>query len=314
MTTPFTLEIVSWAQAAQRVYQIPSSLALAAGWVESNLGAHTPPGTNNWFGIKDPSGVVASTQEQTAGGISYTIQAGFMVFKSPADGFMYYGHLLGLGKPYHDMVTKFLQSPRAPADVQALANALTGVYATALEYGSTLIAVMNQYDLYQYDALPSAAIPAQPTGQPPMTTTTSTPTLAPASVPPIVAPAPTAPSVKQTALNVGDALETLLKLADAAAEAGVPTAMSLLPGPLKFVTMFFAPTVIQGYVHTAFMQLEASAQGKTIEIDTTNSLVAMVVQALNSNEAWLVGQLENLEASVEPLVKAFLAGKTATEV
>ncbi|MDR3572256.1 MAG: glucosaminidase domain-containing protein [Anaerolineaceae bacterium] len=173
MTNPFTAEIVSWAQAAEKVYQIPASLNLSAAKVESNLGAATPPGSNNWHGIKDPKGVATSTNEQTAGGVVYTIQAGFMIFKSPADSFMYYGHLLGLYKPYHDMVTTFLKSPRAPTDVQALSNSLTGVYATAIKYGEALIAAQKQYNLYQYDTLaapqpsqPPVPVPAQPKAPP----------------------------------------------------------------------------------------------------------------------------------------------------
>jgi len=173
MENPFTAEIVGWAQAGEKVYQIPASLNLAAAKVESNLGAETPPGSNNWHGIKDPKGVVASTNEQTAGGVVYTIRAGFMMFKSPADSFMYYGHLLGLYEPYHDMVTTFLKSTRGPADVRALANSLTGVYATAVKYGAALITVMDQYNLYQYDVLaapqpsqPSVPVPAQPKAPP----------------------------------------------------------------------------------------------------------------------------------------------------
>ena len=33
----------------------------------------------------------------------------------------------------------------------AFANALTGVYATAPNYGQTLISLMNRYNLYQFD-------------------------------------------------------------------------------------------------------------------------------------------------------------------
>jgi hypothetical protein len=308
---PFTADMIAWAQASQAKWQIPSSLILSAAMLESSLGAHVSAGTNNWFGIKDPHGPNATTREQSPDGSWYTVAAGFKVFATPADGFMYYGQLLGLGEPYHDMVTVFLKSDRSPAAVQALSRALTGVYATAQNYGASLIAIQQQYNLYQYDILPRAPAPTPekpPVTTPPTISAPSTTALAPAAVPPIVAPAPAAPSVKQTALDVGDALETLLKLADAAAQAGVPAALSLLPAQLKFITMFFAPTVIQGYIHTAIVQLEASAQGKTINIDMSNSIVAMVVQALNANEAWLVGQLDNLEAYVQPLVTKYLTG------
>ena len=135
--------------------------------------------------------------------------------------------------------------------------------------------------------------------------------ITPATAPVIVAPPPAAPSVKQTSLNVGDALDLLLELADAAAEAGVGSALALLPGPLKAISLFFAPTVIQGYIHSAFLQLETATQGKTVTIDTSNALVAMVVQNIKDNEPRLVSQLASLEAWVAPMVATFLGG-TAT--
>lgn len=195
---PFTADIIGWAMAAQRVYQIPASLNLSAAKLESNLGAATPPGTNNWHGIKDPHNTsTTATKEQRADGSWYTIAAGFRVFASPAESFMYYGQLLGLAAPYHDMVTVFLKSPRGPADVAALSHALTGVYATAKNYGAALVEIQQSFNLYQYDHVPAVvtppaqpappAVPAVKTGgkegktMPTTTTTTTTPTSAPAA-------------------------------------------------------------------------------------------------------------------------------------
>lgn len=156
MDNPFTSEIIGWAQAAQRKWQIPTSLILSAAKVESNLGKAVPPGSNNWFGIKTSHGGVKSpTREQTPGGVDYTITAGFMVFAHPADSFMYYGELLGTFAPYRAMVSKFLASNRGPDGVQTLSLALTGVYASDNHYGVILVAVQKTFDLYQYDALPT---------------------------------------------------------------------------------------------------------------------------------------------------------------
>lgn len=168
---PITDEMVGWAQAAQRVYQIPSSLNLAAAGVESSFGKATPPGSNNWHGMKALPGeaqVSTSTGEQAASGAMYTIVAGFKAFSSPAGSFLEYGRLLGLGSPYHKMVTAFLNSPRAIGDVKTLANALQGVYATSHTYGAALCAMIDQYNLGQYDALPGAApAPLHPIPAPP---------------------------------------------------------------------------------------------------------------------------------------------------
>ena len=171
---PFTDEIVSWAKAAERTYQIPASLNLSAAMLESALGKSTPPHTNNWHGIKDAHNPEATaTEEQAADGSWYTIEAGFKVFPTPADSFMYYGHLLGLAKPYHDMVTTFLRSPRGAADVQKLSHALTGVYASAHTYGDQLVNIQKQFNLYQYDAptqqaslAPTPPAPIAPPAQP----------------------------------------------------------------------------------------------------------------------------------------------------
>ena len=163
-TNPFTADVIGWAMAAQSVYQIPASLNLSAAKLESNLGAATPPGTNNWHGIKDPHNASTTpTKEQRADGSWYIIAAGFRVFASPAESFMYYGQLLGLAAPYHDMVTAFLKSPRAPADVATLSHALTGVYATAKNYGEALVEIQQSFNLYQYDHVPAVVTPpAQP--------------------------------------------------------------------------------------------------------------------------------------------------------
>lgn len=163
--TPFTPEIVGWAQAAQKKYQIPSSLNLSVAMVESSLGKKTPRGSNNWHGIKAANGVVSSTREETAGGVSYTIQAGFHVFKSPADSFMYFGWLLGLSHFYRGPVTKFLGSSRTPDDVQELTRAVAPIYATAHNYADVNIYVQKQNDLYKFDALAAAPV-AQPAPAP----------------------------------------------------------------------------------------------------------------------------------------------------
>lgn len=154
-------KIISWAQAAQARWQVPASLNLSAAILESDLGKATPPDSNNWHGIKSAGGTVTSTKEQTAGGVWYTIKAGFHVFATPADSFMYYGWLIANYPPYHRAMQMFLASRRLPADVQDLTSAVGHVYATALAYGTDLVLIQRQQKLYQYDTLPVPA-PASP--------------------------------------------------------------------------------------------------------------------------------------------------------
>jgi len=176
-----TSEIIGWAQDAERVYQIPAALNIAAAMVESELGLHTPPGTNNWHGIKDPANTSeTATKEQRPDGTWYTIEAGFKIFPNPAGSFMGYGKLLGLGEPYRAAVTTYLATPRAPADVETLTRAIAVRYATALSYATALITAEEKNNLFSTDILPPVVTPISPA---------PTPTIpAPAPVLPPIAP------------------------------------------------------------------------------------------------------------------------------
>ena len=145
-----TPEIISWAQKGV----VPPALKIAAAMEESGLGEFTPPGSNNWFGIKDPNGVQTETKEQTAGGVWYTIQAGFHVFKTPADGFLYYDWLISHGAPYAAAWRAYEASPKAVADVEALTRAVAAKYATALSYAEALVSLEVYYQLFGYDVAP----------------------------------------------------------------------------------------------------------------------------------------------------------------
>lgn len=289
---PFTDEIIGWAQDAERVMHIPASLNLSAAKVESNLGRSTPPGSNNWHGFKDPHGVESATREETAAGVSYTIDAGFMVFKTPADSFRHYGNLLGLGRRYHDMVTRFLKSPRQPADVQALSKSLTGVYASARNYGSALILAQHLYGLYQFDN-PNGAPMVDP--------------VPPAATPPVPPPSPpTAPRVTPTVsqsirVDWGSWVSQLLAheapIIEAAVQGGINLALANVPmGSL--IGMFIAPTVVKQYLDQGMTALEGVLNNQSITVPASNMLEATIANLINSNEpelaAFLGSNLDNL--------------------
>ena len=285
-----TPEVVGWAQASQAKWQIPASLILSAAAVESNFGKATPPNTNNWFGIKAAHGVMAPTGEQTPGGVRYTIEAGFMVFKTPADGFMYYGELLGTHAPYRAMVTTLLRSPRKPVDVQILSHALTGVYATALDYGAALIAAQQKYYLYQYDE------------ETPLTDTASlspSPTAAPlpagsltGAAPVSAAPAPAAPAVvavsapaapptqntTQLTLAYGAAAQQALVMLDQGIDLVFATIYAkYVPA---FVAVFIPSTTVTSVIDAEFAQWEKDLSGKALTFDTQSTLIKNILLAL----------------------------------
>lgn len=139
-------DVIAAAIASHRKYRIPASVSLAQYAVESAWGTKMS-GKNNPFGIKDTDGknaTVLSTREETKTGQSYTIKAGFENFASIADAFEVHGKLLGTAGVYAKARTKL-------PDPDAFADALTGVYATANNYGTVLKSVMRSQNLYQYD-------------------------------------------------------------------------------------------------------------------------------------------------------------------
>jgi len=114
--------------------------------VESAWGAAMPPGSNNPFGIKAAAGqsAVDSPTQEVVNGATVTITAKFRVFPTLADAFDEHGKLLATNSVYAPAM-KLADNP------EAFANALTGVYATDPNYGTTLNWVMQNYHLTAYD-------------------------------------------------------------------------------------------------------------------------------------------------------------------
>ena len=143
-TTP--KDIIAAAQASQTKWGVPASITIAQWAIESGYGAHTPPASNNPFGIKARPGqpsVEAMTAEFIGGRTIHLMQP-FRKFTSIPEAFDLHAQLLHDGRPYQHAVT-FVGDP------DAFANALTGIYATDPHYGRSLIALMKALNLYQYD-------------------------------------------------------------------------------------------------------------------------------------------------------------------
>ena len=127
-------------------WNVPASVTLAQWAVESAWGAAMPPDSNNPFGIKavgDQPAVDSSTREVVNGG-DVTIVAKFRKFSSMAEAFDLHGKLLASNPVYKPAMAK-------ADDVDSFADALTGVYATDPQYGTTLKYVIHTYDFTVYD-------------------------------------------------------------------------------------------------------------------------------------------------------------------
>jgi hypothetical protein len=145
-TSRFPADIIQAARASQQRWQVPASITLAQWALESGFGKHMPSGSNNPFGIKAGKNApfVEANTVEVINGQRVTVRAKFRKFDSIADAFDYHGRLLATNKAY-------TRAMNVRQDPDAFADALTGVYATAPNYGSVLKSMMKKYNLYQYN-------------------------------------------------------------------------------------------------------------------------------------------------------------------
>ncbi len=139
-------EVVDAAVASRLKWSVPASITMAQWAVESAWGAAMPPDSNNPFGIKARPGepAVESMTREVISGESVTLPQPFRKFDSMADAFDQHGKLLATGAPYKKAMA-------AKDDPDAFADALTGVYATDPNYGTTLKYVIHTYDFTMHD-------------------------------------------------------------------------------------------------------------------------------------------------------------------
>jgi flagellum-specific peptidoglycan hydrolase FlgJ len=154
----FINQIAPGALAAQRTYGVPAAVTIAqaideSAWGQSALATQD----HNLFGIKGsgPAGSVSLPTQEVQGGETVSTTAQFRVYHDIAESIEDHGKLLA-GSGSYSAAMANQDSPNA------FANALTGVYATDPNYGSSLIGLMRQYNLYRYDASASAASATPP--------------------------------------------------------------------------------------------------------------------------------------------------------
>ncbi len=142
-------EVVDAAVASRDHWQVPASITMAQWAVESAWGAAMPPDSSNPFGIKatgDQPAVESPTRE-VIDGKSITIEAKFRRFGSLSEAFDLHGKLLATAPAYKSAMQK-------KDDPDAFADALTGVYATDPQYGTTLKYVIHTYGFSIQDKTP----------------------------------------------------------------------------------------------------------------------------------------------------------------
>jgi len=150
--------------AAQRKYGVPASVTIAqaideSGWGQSSLATQD----HNLFGIKGtgPAGSVSLPTQEYQGGQLVTSTNAFRAYNNTAQSIDDHGRLLASSGYYR----KAMADRRNP---NAFAQSLTGVYATDPSYGTKLVSLMQQYNLYRYDVASPASRPsAQPTAAQP---------------------------------------------------------------------------------------------------------------------------------------------------
>jgi flagellum-specific peptidoglycan hydrolase FlgJ len=195
----FINAVAPGAMATQRRYGVPAAVTIAqaideSGWGQSMLATND----HNLFGIKGtgPAGSDVQPTEEYENGQWITTNAPFRVYHNFAQSIEDHGDLLATSGYY-------TQAMANRSNPDAFANDLTGVYATNPEYGADLINLMQQYNLYRYDAGPPSPAHAAPRPSPgrtaPPRPARTSPGPAPSSAPSgsspsSVSPAPTAPA------------------------------------------------------------------------------------------------------------------------
>ena len=224
--------------ASQRAYGVPAAVTIAQAIEESDWGhSLLASQDHNLFGMKGtgPAGSdsLPTTEYQNGQWVSTT--APFRAYHSFAESIDDHGRLLADSGYYQ----RAMAVRRAP---NAFASALTGVYATDPSYGAKLISLMQQFNLYQYDAgVPSAQPSTAPAHSPsprssrstaptPARSTSPSPTAKPSQSP---APSPSGPPTGQptpTATPTHTATATPTPAATPSTPTPAPTPTPTHPG------------------------------------------------------------------------------------
>ena len=154
-----TSEMITGALKTQDEYGYPASVTIAQIIQESGYGIYGPGGNegqglsylayqyNNLFGIKGKGtagSVSMRTGEETASGQRYMTNAGFRVYYTYTECIEDRAELQE--RSYSDLI-------KGVTDANTFAMRIAGRWATARNYGASLIYQMETYDLYRLDRM-----------------------------------------------------------------------------------------------------------------------------------------------------------------
>ena len=107
-------DIVAAAQAAQKKWGVPSSVAIAQYGLESGWGGYMPANSNNPFGIQELPGLpsVAANSHEFRNGQLVPVVEHFAVFKDIADAFDQHAKLLATYRAYRYAMAQVSSSDR----------------------------------------------------------------------------------------------------------------------------------------------------------------------------------------------------------
>jgi hypothetical protein len=143
----FIDSVAPGAVAARKQFGVPASVSIAQGILESGWGQSAlATRAHNLFGMKGsgPAGSVTEPTKEFQNGHWVTINAAFRAYHNAAESIQDHAKSLATQPVYANAMTK-------KGNAKAFANALTGVYATAPNYGQSLISIMDRHNLYQFD-------------------------------------------------------------------------------------------------------------------------------------------------------------------
>ena len=163
MAVKLTQEMINGALQAQQKYGVPASVTLAqiikesGGKYEGGLSG-LAYNYNNLFGVKSGSSwngaSVALPTTEYKNGSAYKTTANFRIYNSIADSIDDHGRLLN--------TTTYTSKTAGAQNLEEYVKAMGSVYATDPNYANSLLQIINDNNLTQYDngSLPSGNISA----------------------------------------------------------------------------------------------------------------------------------------------------------